>query len=101
MLVLQFLHLNANLLFTEGASPEQSGHTGEEFRFHNTGGSQETAARTHDHARADVAELGLLAVVVLELVRPVVERLDRLYGRSLVLLLLLHLFLINEVHLQK
>lgn len=66
--------------------------------------SQESAggpSRTHDHARADVAEFGLLAVVVLELVRPVIDRLGWLHGGGLVLLLLLDLLVIDEVHLQR
>lgn len=62
---------------------------------------KEEGPRTHDHACADVTEFRLLAVVVLELVGPVVDRFDWFYGRSFVLLLLLHLFVINEVHLQE
>lgn len=64
-------------------------------------GIRRRAARTHYHARADIAEFRLLAVVVLELVRPVIDRFDWFYGRRFILFLLLDLFVINEVHLQK
>ena len=53
---------------------------------------------TDDHASAHIAELGLLAVVVLELVGFVVDRSDGLRGRRL-LLLLLHLLIVDEVYL--
>lgn len=57
-------------------------------------------SRTDYHASADVAELGLLAVVVLELVRPVVEGLGRLGGGRLLPLLLLHLLVVDEKDLE-
>lgn len=57
------------------------------------------SSRTDDHASADVAELGLLAVVVFELVGFVVDH-DHGLGRRLGLLLLhLHLLIVDEVDL--
>lgn len=52
--------------------------------------------RTNNHAGADVAELGFLAVVILELVRPVVGRFAGLGSRRLLPLLLLHLLVVDE-----
>lgn len=69
-------------------------------RWQRSQETKEEGPRTHDHARADVAEFGLFAVVVLELVGPVVDRFDQRW-RSFVLLLLLHFFVVNEVHLQE
>ena len=56
--------------------------------------------RTDYHARADVAELGLLAVVVLELVGFVIDHDHRLGGRLRLLLLHLHLLIVDEVYLE-
>ena len=56
--------------------------------------------RTDYHARAGVAELGLLAVVVLELVGFVIDHDHRLGGRLRLLLLHLHLLIIDEVDLE-
>lgn len=58
-------------------------------------------AHTYDHPGAHVAEFRLLAVVVLELVGPVVDRFDQFDGGTFVLLLFLHLFVVNEVNLQE
>lgn len=58
------------------------------------------AVRTDDHASTDVTELGLLAVVVLELVRFVVDPKDWIWRRFWFLLLHLHLLLINKIDLK-
>lgn len=55
--------------------------------------------RTDDHASADVTELGLLAVVVLELVGLVVDGFDGLQGGGVFLVVLFHLLVVDEVHL--
>lgn len=57
-----------------------------------------TVARTDDHASADVAELGLLAVVVLELVGFVVDA-DDGFLRFWFLLFHLNFLLVYEVNL--
>lgn len=55
---------------------------------------------TNYHAGTDVTKLWLLAVVVLELVRSVVDWFVWLDRRQLILLLLLYLLIIDEVHLE-
>lgn len=59
------------------------------------------AARTDNHARTDVTELRFLAVVVLELVRPVVDWFDWFRWRRLILLFFFHLLVIDEIYLEK
>lgn len=57
-------------------------------------------SRTDDHSSTDVTELGLLAVVVLELVWFIVDPNDRRW-RLWFLLLDLHLLLVNEIDLKR
>lgn len=105
MLVLQFLHLKANLLFTEEGEKEQLSSPINEFSFRPmhvccllSTFIVVVGSRTDYHASADVAEFGLLAVVVLELVGFVVDADDGLL-RFWILLFHLNFLLINEVDL--
>lgn len=59
-------------------------------------GRERVKKRTNNHAGADVAELGFLAVVVLELVRPVIGDSAGLGSQRLLPPLLLNLLVVDK-----
>lgn len=96
MLVLQFLHLRANLLFTGRAKGDKLKHCYLFIQYLIDGINP--ATHTDYHASTDVTELWFLAVVVLEFVRFVINPDDRLC-RFCFLLLHFNLLLIYKIDL--
>lgn len=96
MLVLQFLHLRANLLFTGRAEVEKLKHC--YLSIHYLFNQINPIIHTDYHASTDVTELWFLAVVVLKFVRFVINSDDRLL-RFWFLLFHLNLLLIYKIHL--
>lgn len=96
MLVLQFLHLRANLLFTGRAEVEKLKDCS--VFLHYLFDGIDLITHTDYHASTDVTELWFLAVVVLEFVRFVINPDDRLL-RFWFLLFHLNLLLIYKIDL--
>ena len=101
-MVLQFLHRNANLLFTEERNKIRRNDIREEQEALRSTlfvmQERKRGGRTNYHASADVTELWLLAVMVLKLVRAVVDWSHWFY-RKFLFFFHLYFLIIYEINL--